>query len=155
MSDAYNFRPGGSLRLKGDKDKKWIFQAHKPTEIQSNRPSALPHNRKKKKAHSESERASIRDEVERSNRAAELKNGEGSVRAASSGTSGEARKKTAAEEKYDKIQDERVGQLLKLSWRSMLTLLSSDSDENEPRRRRRWLIKTGSLNTMPLSTDWG
>lgn len=24
MSDAYDFRPGGSLKLKGDKDKKWV-----------------------------------------------------------------------------------------------------------------------------------
>jgi len=52
--------------------------------------------------------------VERSNRAAELKTGEGSVQAGSSGSSGEVRKKTAAEEKYDKIQDERVRQLMRL-----------------------------------------
>lgn len=31
MSDAYDFRPGGSLRLKGDKDKKSVrpyFDSH-------------------------------------------------------------------------------------------------------------------------------
>ena len=64
--------------------------------ILSNRPSTLLNDRKKKKGHSESERASIRDEVERSSRAAEHKTGEGSVQAGSSGSSGETRKKTVA-----------------------------------------------------------
>lgn len=53
----------------------------------------------------------VKDDVERSGRVAEIK-GEGSVQAGSSSSSAavpEGRKKTAAEEKYDKIQDERVG----------------------------------------------
>jgi len=66
--------------------------------------------RKKKKSYTDSERAEIKDDVERSGRVAEIK-GEGSVQAGSSSGSAavpEGRKKTAAEEKYDKIQEERV-----------------------------------------------
>ncbi|KAH8081233.1 hypothetical protein HD553DRAFT_89276 [Filobasidium floriforme] len=87
MSDAYDFRPGGSLKLKGDKDKK-----------------------KKKKSYTDSERAVVKDDIERSGRAAEIKGGEGSGQAGSSSNPGlvpEGRKKTAAEEKYDKIREER------------------------------------------------
>lgn len=74
-----------------------------------------PPVRKKKKSYTDSERAIVKDDIERSGRAAEIKGGEGSDQAGSSSNPGlvpEGKKKTAAEEKYDKIREERVGSFM-------------------------------------------
>lgn len=61
---------------------------------------------RKKKSRTDAERSTSQDQVERAGRAVELR-GEAST---SSTTAQPTRKKTAAEEKYDQIQEERVSQ---------------------------------------------
>lgn len=131
MSDAYSFRPGGSLKLKGDKDKKSVSLPSLKTGHQlicRSHPITChcTHHRKKKKVPTEEDHSALRDEIERSARAADVAerstrerdespvSAPGSPAAGSSratpttGTSAGGRKKTAAEEKYDKIQEDRV-----------------------------------------------
>ncbi|KAJ9106131.1 hypothetical protein QFC21_001273 [Naganishia friedmannii] len=95
--DDYSFRPGGSLKLKGDK--------------------------KKKRSRTEQERASATKEAQRAAREAENaeraraarstsheegdKSGSGAEGGAEGASGGVKKTKTAAEEKFDKIQEER------------------------------------------------